>query len=129
MDIHVKSAWSCSRIFKQPVSTMLQYRLYGGKALPSGLQGLLKASANIGSVIGQFGFGEPNIFGSIQTHWFVGYLADAFGRKAVYGKELMLIIIATILSISTPTGMPLYFHRDMTLNLFFEKVDCLLTIL
>jgi hypothetical protein len=41
----------------QPVATMLQYRLYGGQQLPSGLQGLLKASANIGSVIGQFGFG------------------------------------------------------------------------
>ncbi|OCH84068.1 MFS general substrate transporter [Obba rivulosa] len=72
-----------------PVSTMLQYRLYNGAALPSGLQGLLKASANIGSVIGQFGF---------------GYAADYFGRKAVYGKELMIIIFATIFSISDPTG-------------------------
>lgn len=72
-----------------PVSTMLQYRLYGGKSLPNDLQGVLKAAANIGSVIGQFGF---------------GYCADAFGRKAVYGKELMLIIFATILCISCPTG-------------------------
>jgi hypothetical protein len=54
----------------------------------------------------------------IQTRQFLGYAADALGRKAVYGKELMLIIIATILSISTPTGMPLYFQRDLTLNLF-----------
>lgn len=72
-----------------PVSTMLQYRLYPGGTMPANLQGLLKASANIGSVIGQFLF---------------GYCADAFGRKAIYGKELMLIIIATILCISTPTG-------------------------
>ncbi|KAH0835000.1 major facilitator superfamily domain-containing protein [Lanmaoa asiatica] len=72
-----------------PVSTMLQYRLYGGKSLPNNLSGLLKASANIGSVIGQFGF---------------GYLADALGRKTVYGKELMLIILATILCISCPTN-------------------------
>ncbi|CCM05508.1 uncharacterized protein FIBRA_07731 [Fibroporia radiculosa] len=72
-----------------PVSTMLQYRLYGGAALPAGLQGLLKASANIGSVVGQFGF---------------GYAADYFGRKAIYGKELMLIIFATIMCISDPTG-------------------------
>lgn len=72
-----------------PVSTMLQYRLYGGKNLPTNLEGFLKAGANIGSVIGQFGF---------------GYAADALGRKTVYGKELMLIILATILSISTPTG-------------------------
>ncbi|KAG2123088.1 major facilitator superfamily domain-containing protein [Suillus clintonianus] len=72
-----------------PVSTMLQYRLYGSGTMPANLQGLLKAAANIGSVIGQFLF---------------GYCADAFGRKAVYGKELMLIIVATILCISTPTG-------------------------
>lgn len=47
---------------------MLQYRLYDGKALPAGLQGFIKAAANIGSVVGQFGF---------------GYAADALGRKAV----------------------------------------------
>ncbi|KAF8837549.1 MFS general substrate transporter [Paxillus ammoniavirescens] len=73
-----------------PVATMLQYRLYGGASLPNNLQGVLKASANIGSVIGQFLF---------------GYCADAFGRKAIYGKELMLIILATILCISCPTNL------------------------
>ncbi|GJF00371.1 inorganic phosphate transporter [Phanerochaete sordida] len=72
-----------------PVATMLQYRLYDGAPLPAGLQGFMKAGANIGSVIGQFGF---------------GFAADYFGRKAVYGKELMLIIFATIMSISDPTG-------------------------
>ncbi|KAG9004604.1 hypothetical protein FRB90_010834 [Tulasnella sp. 427] len=72
-----------------PVATMLQYRLYGGHSLPANLEGFVKAGANIGSVIGQFTF---------------GYLADAVGRKAVYGKELMLIIIATILCLTTPTG-------------------------
>ncbi|TFY51618.1 hypothetical protein EVG20_g10919 [Dentipellis fragilis] len=72
-----------------PVATMLQYRLYGGEKLPVGLEGFMKAAANIGSVIGQFGF---------------GFAADRFGRKAVYGKELMLIIFATIMCISDPTG-------------------------
>ncbi|KAI8992884.1 MFS general substrate transporter [Trametes punicea] len=72
-----------------PVATMLQYRLYGGHSLPAGLEGFIKAGANIGSVIGQFAF---------------GYSADYFGRKAVYGKELMLIIFATIGSICDPTG-------------------------
>ncbi|GLB45269.1 putative sugar (and other) transporter [Lyophyllum shimeji] len=72
-----------------PVATMLQYRLYGGKHLPPNLEGFMKAGANIGSVIGQFAF---------------GYAADALGRKAVYGKELMLIILATILTLTTPTG-------------------------
>ncbi|KIK70069.1 hypothetical protein GYMLUDRAFT_539803 [Collybiopsis luxurians FD-317 M1] len=72
-----------------PVLTMLQYRLYGGKSLPTGLHGFVNASANIGSVIGQFTF---------------GYLADALGRSAIYGKELMLIIFATIMCLTTPTG-------------------------
>ncbi|KAI0783511.1 major facilitator superfamily domain-containing protein [Abortiporus biennis] len=72
-----------------PVTTMLQYRLYGGHSLPPGLEGFVKAAANIGSVIGQFLF---------------GYLADYFGRSAVYGKELIVIIVATILCISAPTG-------------------------
>ena len=31
-------------------------------------------------------------------------MADALGRKAIYGKELMLIIFATIMCLSTPTG-------------------------
>lgn len=52
----------------QPVATMLQYRLFGGKSLPPGLEGFIKAAANIGSVIGQFAF---------------GYMADALGRKVV----------------------------------------------
>ncbi|KAJ3785791.1 phosphate transporter [Lentinula aff. detonsa] len=72
-----------------PVLTMLQYRLYGGSALPVGLHGFVNAAANIGSVIGQFTF---------------GYLADALGRSAIYGKELMLIIFATIMCLTTPTG-------------------------
>lgn len=72
-----------------PVATMLQYRLYGGAHLPPNLEGFVKAGANIGSVIGQFGF---------------GYAADALGRQKVYGKELMLIIFATIMTLTTPTG-------------------------
>ena len=39
---------------------MLQYRLYGGHSLPPGLEGFIKAGANIGSVIGQFAFGAYN---------------------------------------------------------------------
>ncbi|KAJ4468720.1 MFS inorganic phosphate transporter [Lentinula aciculospora] len=72
-----------------PVLTMLQYRLYGGNAPPVGLHGFVNAAANIGSVIGQFTF---------------GYLADSLGRSAIYGKELMLIIFATIMCLTTPTG-------------------------
>ena len=92
---------------------MLQYRLYGGAALPAGLHGLLNASANIGSVIGQFLFGMKLIANHWILLWFIqytiGYLADALGRKAIYGKELMLIIFATIMCISTPTGKQINF--------------------
>ncbi|KZT59377.1 MFS general substrate transporter [Calocera cornea HHB12733] len=72
------------------VTSMLQWRFYGGKALPSTLSGLVKAAANIGSVIGQVSF---------------GLMGDYFGRKAVYGKELMIIIVATILCISAPSSV------------------------
>jgi MFS transporter, PHS family, inorganic phosphate transporter len=37
---------------------MLQFRLFNGGPLPSGLEGFIKAAANIGSVIGQIGFGK-----------------------------------------------------------------------
>ncbi|CAE7223809.1 unnamed protein product [Rhizoctonia solani] len=70
------------------VALMLQYRYYDGHGLPSNLEGFIKAGANIGAVVGQFLF---------------GYLADSWGRKAVYGKELLLIIFATILCISVPS--------------------------
>ncbi|KAJ2918743.1 hypothetical protein MD484_g1647, partial [Candolleomyces efflorescens] len=56
---------------------IINYRLYGGAHLPPNLEGFVKAGANIGSVIGQFGFD---------------------------GKELMLIIFATIMTLTTPTG-------------------------
>ena len=65
---------------------MLQYRLYGGHSLPSGLEGFIKAGANIGSVIGQFGFGMcfmPSDSSTSLTPQFVGFAADYFGRKAV----------------------------------------------
>lgn len=75
---------------------MLQYRLYNGDPLPSGLQGFLKASANIGSVVGQFAFGAYASDMEIPFHpprgihfCFevscipTGTAADYFGRKAV----------------------------------------------
>ena len=113
-----------SHCLQQPVATMLQYRLYGGASLPSGLQGFMKAGANIGSVIGQFGFGEHLLFelylsrlivhtsrlccgcsgteGSLYVWFRFDYLCLTL--YSADGKELMLIILATILSITTPTG-------------------------
>jgi MFS family permease len=48
---------------------------------------VLKASANIGNVVGQLLF---------------GFCGDAFGRSAVYGKELIIVIVAVIMIISVP---------------------------
>lgn len=64
---------------------MLQYRLYGGNDLPAGLQGLLKAAANIGSVIGQFLFGQlkDQLHRALFSFFYLGYLADSLGRKAI----------------------------------------------
>lgn len=67
---------------------MLQYRLYNGGALPPGTEGFLKASATIGNVIGQFGFGASTIIRHrlVQTNrtpLIIGYAADALSRKAV----------------------------------------------
>jgi PHS family inorganic phosphate transporter-like MFS transporter len=71
------------------------YPIYNGtikkpaaKNINWGLQGgVLKASANIGNVIGQLLF---------------GFLGDYFGRSAVYGKELIIVIVAVIFIISAP---------------------------
>ena len=49
--------------------------------------GVLKASANIGNVLGQLIF---------------GFFGDYFGRSAVYGKELIVTIIGVIMIISAP---------------------------
>ncbi|TIB85892.1 MFS general substrate transporter [Wallemia mellicola] len=65
--------------FGTPSSSPTQISLSGGT---------FKAAANIGCVVGQLGF---------------GLLSDIFGRKAVYGKEMMIIIIATIFIISPPS--------------------------
>ncbi|KAK4701233.1 MFS transporter, PHS family, inorganic phosphate transporter, partial [Phenoliferia sp. Uapishka_3] len=65
-------------------STMLGYvynqGVHGGK-LTSNQDLGLKVSTPVGTLFGQLGF---------------GYLADVYGRKRMYGIELMIIIIATI---------------------------------
>ncbi|KAE8230218.1 hypothetical protein CF326_g4783 [Tilletia indica] len=65
-------------------------------ALDWGLNGgVFKASANIGNVLGQVIF---------------GLLGDKLGRTGVYGKELILVIVAVILTISAPD----YLGRGVT---------------
>jgi len=70
------------------VAPMLAAVYYPKTGLPNRWQDLIKAASNIGCVVGQISF---------------GLLGDAFGRSAVYGKELILIIIATIMTISVPS--------------------------
>jgi len=52
--------------------------------------GVLKAAANIGCVIGQISF---------------GLAGDVFGRKAIYGIEMIVTTVATILIISGPLSL------------------------
>jgi PHS family inorganic phosphate transporter-like MFS transporter len=55
--------------------------------IPFLVRGSVNAAANIGNVIGQLMF---------------GFLGDLFGRKFVYGKELIIAIVGIILIISLP---------------------------
>lgn len=65
------------------------YEYWGGnsKNYPTLLKGAVNASANIGNIVGQISF---------------GVLGDAFGRKFVYGKELIIAMVGIILTISLP---------------------------
>jgi PHS family inorganic phosphate transporter-like MFS transporter len=52
--------------------------------------GVLKAAANIGCVVGQIGF---------------GLAGDVFGRKSIYGFEMMVTTLATVLIIAAPLSL------------------------
>ncbi|GAK62670.1 MFS general substrate transporter [Moesziomyces antarcticus] len=70
---------------------LLAYYPKGTKNIDWGLQGgVLKAAANIGNIVGQL---------------FFGFCGDMFGRSAVYGKELVIVIVAVILQISAPDSI------------------------
>jgi len=51
----------------------------------------VNSAANIGNIVGQLSF---------------GYLGDVFGRRFVYGNELIIGIIGTIMVISLPNKIP-----------------------
>jgi MFS transporter, PHS family, inorganic phosphate transporter len=57
--------------------------------IPFLVRGAVNAAANIGNVVGQVSF---------------GFLGDVFGRKFVYGKELIIAIVGIIMIISLPTN-------------------------
>lgn len=67
---------------------LLAYYPLGTSNIEWGLSGgVLKASASMGNVVGQLLF---------------GFLGDFWGRSVLYGKELMLAMLAIILMISAP---------------------------
>lgn len=65
--------------------TMLSYVYWEGGKMPQSTTTFLKVSTSVGTVIGQLSF---------------GMLADIFGRKKIYGLELIVMIIATIFQCS-----------------------------
>ena len=58
---------------------------------PPLLRGLVNAAANMGNIVGQLSF---------------GYLGDIYGRRFVYGNELIIGIFGLILLISLPNSIP-----------------------
>lgn len=82
-----------SHITETFVST---FRYWGGLAhkspqFPPFLRGLVNSAANMGNVFGQLTF---------------GYLGDIFGRRFVYGNELIIGIIGIVMVISLPNSIP-----------------------
>lgn len=71
------------------------FRYFGGLQhqtlyFPPLLRGLVNSAANIGNIFGQLSF---------------GYLGDIYGRKFVYGNELIIGVVGTVLLISLPNGI------------------------
>ncbi|KAL9136992.1 MAG: hypothetical protein Q9175_001797 [Cornicularia normoerica] len=58
---------------------------------PPLLRGFVNSAANIGNIFGQLSF---------------GYLGDVFGRRFVYGNELIIGMCALVLLISLPNAIP-----------------------
>ncbi|WBW74985.1 plasma membrane inorganic phosphate transmembrane transporter Pho843 [Schizosaccharomyces osmophilus] len=89
------------------VTPIISYLYWGGleghEDYPSGIRGLVNAGTNIGNILGQLLF---------------GFLGDFFGRQFVYGKEMMVVIIATILLISLPDRLPTPLDKSMWLFTF-----------
>ena len=79
------------------VSPIWEYEYWGGLSdpprtphYPPLLRGLVNSSANIGNIVGQLSF---------------GYLGDIFGRRFVYGNELIIGTLGLVLCISLPNSI------------------------
>ncbi|KAL9063860.1 MAG: hypothetical protein Q9161_009233 [Pseudevernia consocians] len=78
------------------VTPLWTYEYWGGLQnkpphYPPLLRGLVNSAANIGNIFGQLSF---------------GYLGDVFGRRFVYGNELIIGIFGLVLLISLPNAIP-----------------------
>ena len=78
------------------VSPIWEYEYWGGLTpshkthYPPLLRGLVNSGANIGNIVGQLTF---------------GYLGDIFGRRFVYGNELIVGTVGLIMCIALPNGI------------------------
>lgn len=72
------------------VAPVLGYIYYphNGNAIPTNTQSAVKGSISVGVLLGQLIF---------------GLLGDSLGRKAVYGKELLITMFGTLMVIVVPT--------------------------
>ncbi|ODQ78096.1 hypothetical protein BABINDRAFT_66181 [Babjeviella inositovora NRRL Y-12698] len=86
-------------IFAINLSVSMMGYVYWGGNMPASTSTLLKVSTSIGTVIGQLGF---------------GFLADYCGRKAIYGIELIIMIVATIFQCMTGSSAVLNFTAMLT---------------
>ncbi len=78
---------------------MMAHVFWKNGKIPSSTETLLKVSTSVGTVIGQVGF---------------GWLADALGRKAIYGVELIIMIAATILQCTAGEASGVNFAAILT---------------
>ena len=70
-------------------TTKVPSKASSSPSIPFLVRGAVNAAANIGNVVGQLLF---------------GFLGDSFGRKFVYGKELIIAIAGIIMIISLPVN-------------------------
>lgn len=78
------------------VSTNPRPRYWGGLQdrsphYPPLLRGLVNAAANLGNILGQLSF---------------GYLGDTYGRRFVYGNELIIGMVGIVMCIALPNSIP-----------------------
>ena len=74
----------------------MTFRYWGGMQgkvpdYPLLLRGLVNAAANMGNIVGQLSF---------------GYLGDIYGRRFVYGNELIIGIFGIVMCIALPNSIP-----------------------